>query len=198
VPVPAAKELCYRARAAQRALTLFGTRGRDRARSALGYYVTLWDNYNRQGYSQYPWELYVNGKVSFDERSLLPPRSQWVIAHPAIAVQTAWPRDEGLRRLDVITFEPVGYLRYSADRRRYGGLSLLVTVSASGDPGYGALVHIGKTGKVGYVYHREGQSGEKSRHGVVFSLDLYKWIGGVPRKLEDAKARVEAVRDAIR
>lgn len=128
--------------------------------------------------------------------AFLPPSSQWVLAHPAIAVETTWPRTTDLRRLDIITFEPIGYLRYNRDRTSYGGISLLVTLSATADPGYGGLAHIGRLGKIGYVYHPRDDTGA-ARHGAVFSVDLYKLIGGVPQKLQDAKAHVEAIRDSF-
>lgn len=188
-----AKDLCYRAWAVKKVLVRYGQPGRERAVKALAAYITLWDNYNSKGYSQYPWELYLNGRWTFNTGSFAPPASQWVIAHPAVAVEVAWPRSQDLRRLDIITFEPVGYLRYRHDRTSYGGASLLVTLSASADPGYGVLGHIGRIGKVGYVYHPHHDGG--ARHGAVFSVDLYKLIGGVPQKLQDAKARVEALRD---
>jgi hypothetical protein len=192
-PDAVAKDLCYRAHAAQKVLVRFGQSGRQRVVNALGHYVTLWDNYNSKGYSQYPWELYLNGLWSVRTGTFTPPASQWVVAHPAVAVEVAWPRSQDMRRLDIITFEPIGYLRYREDRTSYGGLSLLVTLSASADPGYGVLGHIGRIGKVGWVYHPRQEDG--SRHGAVFSVDLYKIIGGVPQKLQDAKARVEALRD---
>ena len=192
-----ARDLCYRAWAVKKVLVRYGQPGRERAVKALAGYVTLWDNYNSKGYSQYPWELYLNGRWTVDAGSFAPPASQWVLAHPAIAVEVAWPRSQDLRRLDIITFEPIGYLRYRRDRRSYGGLSLLATLSAAADPGYGVLGHIGRIGKVGYVYHPREEEG--ARHGAVFSVDLYKLIGGVPQKLQDAKARVEALRnDALR
>jgi hypothetical protein len=131
-----------------------------------------------------------------EKGSLLPPRTQWVLAHPAVAVEMAWPRSPALTRIDIITVEPVGYLRYTEERQSYAGLSFLVTLSSALDPGYGALVHMGRTAKFGYVYHRKTDALE-AKHGAVFSVDLYKMIAGVPQKLKDAKARVEALKTSL-
>lgn len=192
-PDAAARELCYRAHAAQKVLVRYGQSGRERVVNALGHYVTLWDNYNGKGYSQYPWELFLNGLWTVRDGALTPPDTQWIVAHPAVAIEVAWPRSQDLRRLDIITIEPVGFLKYRADRTSYGGVSMLVTLSASADPGYGVLGHVGRIGKVGWVYHPRQEEG--ARHGAVFSVDLYKMLAGVPQQLQDAKARVEALRD---
>jgi hypothetical protein len=195
-PIAQAKELCYRAYAAGRILVRYAQPGRERTASVLGHYVTLWDNFNKQGYSQYPWELFLNGLWTIKPSTLVPPRSQWVLLHPAVAIEVSAPQIRDFRRLDIISIEPLGYLRYSSDRRSYGGVSLLVTLSATADPGYGLLAHFGKTGKLGYTYHPRDVEG-RSRHGVVFSIDLYKLIAGVPQKLQDVRTRIEGMRDAL-
>lgn len=195
-PIAQARELCYRAYAAGKVLVRYAQPGRERTVNVLGHYVTLWDNFNKQGYSQYPWELFLNGLWTIKPSTLVPPQSQWILMHPAVAIEVSAPQIRDFRRLDIISIEPLGYLRYSADRRTYAGVSLLVTLSATADPGYGLLAHIGKTGKLGYTYHPRDVEG-RSRHGVVFSLDLYKLIAGVPQRLQDARARLEGMRDAL-
>jgi hypothetical protein len=194
-PLPIARDICYRAHAAQKLLVRYGQAGRERAANALGYYVSLWDNYNRRGYSQYPWELYLNGLWTINPATFLPPASQWVLGHPAVAIEMTWPRSSDLRRLDIVTFEPIGYIHYNRARTSYGGASFLVTLSATANPGYGVLAHVGRLGKVGYVYHPHDVA--NAHHGAVFSIDLYKIIGGVPQKLQDAKARVEGIRNSF-
>ncbi len=192
-----AREICYRAYGAAKILAKYGEPGRNRVRDALTHYVSLWDNYNRNGYSQYPWELYVNGLWTLQRDSYMPPRTQWVLMHPAVAIELPWPHSSDWRRLDVISVEPVGYLRYRNDRTTYVGASLLVSISAAADAGFGGLAHLGRVGKLGYVYHRRSSTAG-ARHGVVFSLDLYRIVAGVPQKLEDARARVAALKDSLR
>src|SRR3972149_3796768 len=130
-----ARELCYRAHAAQKILIRYGQNAREHTSSVLGYYVTLWDRYNTNGYSQYPWQLYLNGHWPVKEDQWQPPRGPWVVGHPAIAIETTWPQSRDLRRLDIISLEAVGYLRFNKHRTSYFGASALMTLAASSGVG---------------------------------------------------------------
>ena len=135
-----------------------------------------------------------------NERSWNPPTWQLVAVHPSIAVQIVRPADEGLRRLDVIAIEPAGILRFVRDHTFYFGASGLVTLSSAADPGVGVLFHVGRIGKVGYVFRQEAADGRRQR-GPVVSLDLYKLIAGVPDRLrrlkEVAEKDIEATRGGL-
>jgi len=186
----AVRALCWTALSARRVLTRYFEEGRAIVGAALGEYVTRWDNYHRHGYSQYLWELYLNGLWTVNERNWNPPAWQLVIAHPSVAVQLVRPPDEGLRRIDVIAVEPAGILRFVRDHTFYFGASGLVTLSSAADPGLGVLVHVGRIGKVGYVFRQDAADGRRQR-GAVVSLDLYKLIAGVPDKLRRLKETAE-------
>ncbi len=185
----ARRDVCWRAMAARRVLVRYGEPGRQRAVSALTSMVTLWNRYNETSYSQYPWELWINGLASGPLRvetlaDLAPPRTQFVVLHPGVALEAAG-FGEGfgdLRRLDVLTFEPVGILRYNDARTSYLGVSALITVPADAGPGLGGLLHFGNRVQIGFVYRDAGDAGRGS--GVVLSVDVFKVLAGVPSALE--------------
>jgi hypothetical protein len=187
----ARRGICEMVFDAQRLLIKYGSQGRQRALNALNRYVLLWDNFNENGLSMMPWELAVNGWWAFKPGSLTPPKWQLVLAHPALGLEVGRPAD-ALRRLEVGTLEPLGFVVYRGDRRTYVGGSALITVPSGEDFGYGGMLHLGRSVKAGYVWREE-----RSRSGVVLSADLYQMIAKAPELLRDAQARVTAVRDSL-
>lgn len=192
------RDVCWRAMAARRVLVRYGEPGRERAISSLNRMITLWDRYNENSYSQYPWELWINdlasGPLSVETlEDLAPPRTQIVFLHPGVALEAAG-FDEGLdelRRLDVLMFEPVGILRYNDTRTSYLGASILVTVPADAGPGIGGLIHFGDRVQVGFVYRDADDTGRGS--GLVLSVDVFKLLSGVPSALEQRTEELPAL-----
>lgn len=192
MPQPQRRVLCWSALALSRLLTAYGAQGRALALEALDGLARQWDAFNSNGYSMYPWELVANS-LGRARTSLAPPRRQFVLLHPSAGVGVAgWPPSEW-QRLDVLALEVAGLLVYAPSRRNYRGASLLVTLPSEGGPGGGALVHLCRTLRAGYVF-RLAASDVAQSGGLVFSLDLYKALTGVPQRLQDLRARVERVR----
>jgi hypothetical protein len=190
------RQYCWRALSINRVLTRYGQDSRTATRLALQNYVAQWDAYNSNGYLQYPWELYLNGKWVYDRDSLAPPRRQWIIAHPNIAVEQAGRSFEGSRLDQVISVEPVGYLWYRDNRRSYYGVSTLLTFANDRDVGRGLLLHFGKTAKLGYVW-RDKDAQHHSQNGVVFTMDLYQMLADAPQPQLDRRAGVKAILEQI-
>lgn len=186
------RQYCWRALSVNRILTQYGQNSRTATRLALQTYVAQWDAFNSNGYLQYPWELYLNGKWAYDRDSLAPPKRQWVIAHPNAAVEQAGRSFEKSRLDQVVSLEPVGYLWYTEDRKSYYGLSGLFTFANDRDVGRGLLLHFGKTAKLGYVW-RDKDAQHHSQNGIVFTMDLYQMLAKPPQSQIDRLEKVKAI-----
>lgn len=176
-------------------LVAYGATGRQRAASALDRLIALWGSFNRRGYSQYPWELAINGLSRPAPDDLSPPAHQFVFLHPSFGVEVGGQWDE-LRRLDVLAVEPLGYLRYNASRTSYVGVSSVVTFPSNASVGVGAVVHLGRVAKLGYVVRRADAAGVH-RNGVMMSVDAYRLASGVPSQLRGVVERLRALRDSV-
>ncbi|HEU4628721.1 MAG TPA: hypothetical protein VFS08_03220 [Gemmatimonadaceae bacterium] len=200
LPGPARRALCWRAMAIGRMLAAYGGLARAEATAALQAAARQWDAYGETGYSQYPWELAING-ARFDASAIAPPRTQLVVLHPALALELSAPALDELERLertDAITVEPIGIIRYTASRRMYYGLSALVSLPGDGRVGTGLLAHLGTYGQVGAVLFRaRDETGSRGRS-VVVSADLYQFLAGMPAAIRDARTRaLGTLRDSL-
>ncbi len=188
------KEYCWRTIAINKILTKYGEPGRDTVALTLRTYVSQWDAYNANGYLQYPWELYLNGKWTFDEDQLAPPRYQLVIAHPGIGIEQAGQSFEKSRLDEVVTVEPLGFLWYTENRKSYYGVSTLLSLSSKHDTGRGLLLHFGTFAKLGFVWRDRDEQG-RTQNGVVFSMDLYQMLSKPPQVQLDMENRVRNLYD---
>jgi hypothetical protein len=192
----ARRDLCWRAMAMQRVLTYYGEEGRDVAVQALRNMLARWDHYNANSYSQYPWELLINGLftgrgAAETLEDLAPPSMQLVILHPGIALEASGFADglDELRRLDVLAVEPLGLLFYNERRTSYVGISTVLSIPRDAGAGFGALLHLGRRAQLGFIYRNRESSGRGS--GLLFSADLFGLLTGVPQSLREARDRVE-------
>jgi hypothetical protein len=195
------RALCGRTIAIRRMLFAWGQMGRENATAALQKSVTRWDNYSTRGYFQFPWELAINS-IGFDAASDDPPRSQWVIAHPAFGLEFIASRVESwdnFQPLETLTIE-FGWLRYNTSRSFYTGLTLFGSIPGDEAMGFGAMLHLGPKFKVGYVTRSDDPAGE-SRNGIVVSTDLAQIIAKTPATLQSMRdlisRRLEAKKGAI-
>ncbi len=195
------RAICGRTVAIRRMLFAWGQPGRENATAALQASATRWDNYSTRGYFQFPWELAINS-IGFDAASDDPPRSQWVVAHPAFGLEFISSRVESLdefQPLETLTIE-LGWLRYNASRSFYSGLTLFASIPGTEVMGFGAMLHLGPKVKVGYVTRSNDAAGN-SRNGVVVSADLAQIIAKTPATLQSMRdlifRRLEAQKGAI-
>lgn len=194
--VEARRAYCWTAISLQRVLTYYGEEGRKAISSALRTQVARWDAFNQNGYLQFPWELYLNGKVFDDPASLAPPRGQLVVMHPGLAIEQAGSSLEQSRRHDVVSLEPIGFLWYTDSRATYYGLSALLTFASDEDAGRGVLLHFGKFAKIGYVVRDRAADGRR-QNGVVLSMDLYQLLAGPTQSHLDREERVRQLLDYV-
>ena len=182
MPQQVVRTLCWTAIAADDLLNRYGGDARARAVSALKSAVRAWDNFNAKGYSQFPWELFINGRGGDD---LAPPSRQIVLLHPSLGIELAGHTIESLRRLDVLTLEPLGLLFYRDDRAFYFGISSVLSFPSDAGAGAGALLHLGPA-KFGYVFRSSDPGGS----GALLTLDLYQLLANAPAALRSARDRV--------
>jgi hypothetical protein len=187
----ARRAVCWRAMAVSRMLSAYGGLARAGATAALQAAARQWDAYGEKGYSQFPWELAING-ARFDPTAIAPPRTQLVVLHPALALELAAPALddlEHLERVDALTLEPFGVVRYTASRRMYYGVSALVSLPSDRRVGAGLLAHVGTYGQVGAVLWRARDAEGRRGRSVVVSADLYQFLTETPARIREAKAR---------
>lgn len=128
------------------------------------------------------------GKWAYDRKSLAPPKRQWVIAHPNVALEQAGPSFEKSRLDQVISVEPVGYLWYTENRK----VSALLTFASDRDVGRGLLLHFGKTAKLGYVW-RDKDAQDYRQNGFIFTMDLYQLLADPSQSQLDRREGVKAI-----
>ncbi len=195
-PSTARRSLCWRALVVNRLLTAYGSPALRTLVQELQLASARWDNYMDLGYSQFPWELWLNGR-RFNATSENPPRSQLILLHPAAGIELVAPSigalDE-LHRSSTFTVEPFGYVWYNDARNFYLGLSAAVSLTSEMPAGVGGVAHLGTWGHVGYIVRHRGSAGQR-RDGLLISLDLYQLLSGTPARLKEARA---AALDRIR
>lgn len=195
-PSTARRSLCWRALAVNRLLTAYGSPALRSLVQELQLASSRWDNYMDLGYSQFPWELWLNGR-RFDATRENPPRSQLILLHPAAGIELVAPRLNALDELcrsNSFTVEPFGYVWYNDARSFYLGLSAAVSLTSDMPAGVGGIAHLGTWGHVGYMVRRHGSAGQR-QDGLLISLDLYQLLSGTPARLKEARA---AALDRIR
>lgn len=185
----AIRTLCWHAISADWLLLSYGDDARARAASSLKAAVRMWDSFNARGYSQYPWEVAINGRGVRGDDWLKPPSRQIVLLHPSIGIEAAGTTLKRLRRHDVVMVEPLGLLFYRADRSSYFGASAVVSLPSDADAGIGVLLHAGPAVKLGWVWRSQDAGGS----GAIVSVDLFQWLSNAPAEFRDAKDRVQTL-----
>ena len=130
-----------------------------------------WENYVRDGYSQYPWELFINGLFT-DENAWAPGQFKLIVLHPSVGVLIGQPTaDEVIPLAGLLMVEGLGFVHYTKSHDQYFGLGAGVSaVSVQPDALSAALLvhfaslHIG----VSYGLGKE----IKDEVGVFVTFDL--------------------------
>ena len=192
LPENTRRTLCWAAIAAADLATFFGEGARDLLARALAQRVERWDRFTKQGYSMLPHELLINGRLPRPD--LEPPRTQLVVLHPSAGTQVigkGFGPINAMRRQDVLALEPFGVLRYEREFRWYGGASWVIAFPTSGGASNGIMLHLGSLGRAAYVWRAVDADGAR-RNGVLLSLDLYRYLIGVPDVWKRAKEAAAA------
>jgi len=160
--------------------------------SSLEGAVTRWDNFLERGYSQMPWESWINGhlipppRLGPDSDRLGPPDHQWVLLHPSFGLEfDAFPLDEA-RVKESLQIELLGHVWYHGrDLDQYWGLSAALSLREDLDPGIGLLVHLRRAWNLGITWH-----GVEDDPFLFLSVDLFRFARTRAGRYEAAYARL--------
>ncbi|MFN0058580.1 MAG: hypothetical protein ACKVX7_09015 [Planctomycetota bacterium] len=139
-----ATDLRYRAEALHTLLVELKRVSRADAVASIEAAVTRWSNFLDRGYSQYPWESLVNGKLWSPIRWDKVPRQQLVLLHPELGMEVAIRNDRDAKTDELLLLHVLGYVRYfGADRDYFLGASATAASSDDNGFGFGSTLHLG-------------------------------------------------------
>lgn len=172
--VNAQQALCWPVIAADIMLTEIGAPWRARTVEKLKALAKRWDTFIGDGYSQFPWELALNG-VMRSPMDYEPPQVQFVLLHPSLSAEVRGSSLNQLTSSNALSIEALGALFYNNDHSRYAGASLVTTSVAGLNASAGVYFHLWfPQMTAGYVW-RKNSAGTVTGATVV-SLDLYKFV----------------------
>lgn len=154
----------------------------------VGGFEATYDKYLFEGFPMFPWETLVNSWLLTEKRIAEgPPRNQIVFLHPAAGIIGSDASRSDTEIAPVLSIEPLGIIRYSANYEHYYGLSVLATFPTDRDLGVGFALNYDAF-KLGVTWH-EDNDGPHDGPAVFFGIDLYhfasdtlKKYGGFKRK----------------
>lgn len=194
LPPAEARSVCWLALSATNLATFYGGAARASLSAALHLRASRWDNFFH-GYSMTPIELFVNGYMPRPQ--LEPPPLQLVLGHLSAGAEmyADGPMStRSLRRATVLVVEPVGFIRYFKNFDGYWGVTWAVAYPDSGGLATGPMLHFTNLGHVAYLWRARDATGSR-RNAVLISLDLYRFIAGIPERFK--KAKNAAVADCL-
>jgi hypothetical protein len=188
------RAICYHAAVARAVLDRYTQPGRAAAAALIEAKRLSWTRYFERGYSQTPWELYLNSRFSRAAADLDPPTRQLILLHPSVGLEIPSRSLRDLTRQDAVALEVLGWIKYRDDYRKYLGLSGVVTFTEGLGTGVGPFLHFGQVAKIGYVFRvrRTDASGARARDGVLISVDLYKYLTDRQALVQQALANVRS------
>lgn len=192
-PVAVRRTLCYHSALASFIADRFTVDARAYATTVLATKEARWHDYFDRGYSQLPWELYLNSRAARNAGVLDPPTRQLILLHPSPSVQVAGSSWRRLESHEAIAVEPLGFIWYHNDYRDYFGISSVVVFANSTGTSVGPFLHFGRVAKVGYTFpiKQRGEASDSRPGGILVSVDLYKY-------LSDRSAQARQVVDGLR
>ena len=184
-PVSTRRAVCWTALLARRIADHGGVEARQEALRFLAGRERRWSNFERNGYSLTPLELFVNGLCGPCRGELEPPRTQIILAHmlPSYLVRSG----SGSRA--ALTTELAGLLVYSPSRSFHWGGSVVLAFPQDQRREYGFIVHVSTLGQLGVT--SSSWSFSTKRSSLLLSADLYRYIERWRGTLRDER---EAVR----
>lgn len=145
-----------------------------------------WTNYLTKGYSQYPWETYVNSfRTLVDYSWAKPPGHQWIVLHPeaVMVVDARSTQDASLK--PGLLVHGLGWINYVGDENKwFWGVSATGSITSSSNRGLGGggTLHFGHTAIHNRVPHislsvlwHDTRSG-RSAPFIGLSLDLWRLL----------------------
>jgi len=142
-----------------------------------------WESYFTDARSQFPWELALNGYLyNKNDRKAkgvilqAPPRYQWILLHPSVALEYIDNANEGNQFRESVILEIAGYNWWNwknRDRDTALGLSFITSYSdrsCTRDVGFGVIAHYNHTLSVGGTLRKGGDPG------VFISVDVGRFL----------------------
>ena len=142
----------------------------------------MWDHYFTGARSQYPWELWLNGRFMKDTRKEERgvklgfrdvPNSQWLFLHPDVVFEYAPDEPEGNRFAGLAILDVVGLNRWkwNADGSMgfAVGASFIVSMGDHAnmdDVGFGAMLHLANRWSVGMTFSGDHRTVQKQLHRI--------------------------------
>lgn len=169
----------------------------DLVRLATEYKVreVMWQEYFFKTRVQYPWEMVINSRATFTmtQAAPEPPKYQWIIAHPDVAVEYVWDADDGEQLKPTLLAEVLGYNRWGGFDKTTGKINTAYGASAittwtdrdgTKDLRYGLMLHYRSRYSLAFTTG----GGET---GVLISIALGE-------KVRTAKEDAKTVEDALK
>lgn len=192
------EEIAYRAEALDRLMVEFKEPMRKRTLKAIEAAKARWATFIDKGYSQYPWEMYLNGRLIDTTDIEHPPSHQWIFLHPSLGVELSGQKFSSLTAKEALTVQTVGHLWYGWKKKeepaaglRWIGLSGVVSLRSDVGTGVGVMAHWGKLVNIGVVWHDFNRDGKifNDRAAINLGIDLYRFA---KREIPERKRAVEA------
>jgi len=180
------KDLTYRARQK----TLIGIRNAE----------LRWINVMKNGYTQYPWELLLNGILHPNPDIEWPPRCQIIAVHPTLGVEVHAIAPKDLTAREVLALNLLGVIRYHGRLYQdYYGLSLVSTLRSDMGAGFGLTAHLSGSFEVIVTVHDEDRDNNwfNKNPYIGFSIDLYKWSKASRSVIEEQIARIKVAETLV-
>ncbi len=178
VPRDLMRDLRLRAESVRAVLQDFVQPVQTRAFDLIKQADRRWKNYLENGYSQYPWESLVNGKLwkfsAFD-----PPDRQLIFLHPTVGVEMSTVSLKKLVADEVINVELLGYVAYYGDdHENFLGGSIAASLRDRVKPGIGVVFHWNRSVSVGVSWHDLDDDGNPFNDNpfVYLSFDLFRYV----------------------
>ena len=156
----------------------------------IGGLEAAYDKYLFEGFPMFPWEALVNSWLLTKRRIADgPPRNQIVFLHPAAGVIGSDATKSDAEIVPVLSIEPLGVVRYTANFEHHYGFSLLTTFPTDRDPGIGFALNYDSF-KLGITWHKD-EDGPHDGAAVFFGVDLYGFVGDKIKRYNGFKEKAK-------
>ena len=194
-----AKDLRYRAETINKLLNKFKEPVRKRNIEAIAKAESRWKNYINNGFSQYPWESFINGYItSFDIQN--PPGHQWIIFHHELGVELSTKKLKQMKVKEVLTIEMLGLIDYYGDYwENFWGFSGIVTLRDDIGIGIGGIIHFGPTFNLGLTWHdiNDDDNFFNDNPFLMLSIDILRFMGLTIPKYDNQLNDLKSARSMI-
>lgn len=174
----------------QRAIVEFNKDAFKSAALQIKSLEETYDSYLFEGFPMFPWEALVNSWVLTDKHIANgPPRNALVFLHPAAGFVGSVDSNTSSDIGGVLSIEPIGWIRYSANYKSWYGASLLAVFPSDREAGYGVTLNYEKF-KLGVTWHDDDDPKHEGL-AVFLGFDLYRLLGKENRNYDDYKDKLK-------